>query len=1855
MRKTNKFTAWLLAPLTRVSGLISRGYAHHPRITVGLFAVAAIAGGCGAWQLSQPRGNYDLASARTLLPAITQSVGSAMKYDAKKHQYTYDSSVMKTASAIQTNGVGGVSIAASKKASDGVTVSDTTASVNLKMTPTYGLFPAEQQDNRIIYPMTDNTGWTVYTLSKAGTKEDIVLDTKTTDSRTFTFDLGLGDNLVAKIESDGSIGVYGNSLLSGNVTTGSASDSALLDKARKNAPKTTLMFTIPKPIVYEKNNKQSSASAVYALSGDKLSVIVSNLSHATFPVTVDPSIYVVTAQQFMDGNNETNINFDVANKLIDKTPTTGARFNSWNSTTNLPTPTWGGGSVATGGFIYQVGGTSLNGQVYNTQGSASLTIPTGVTSITVKGWGAGGGGGAGDTSTGGAGGAGGYLNETIAVTPGETLDVYIGGGGTGGSYNTTRGAGEGGSGGGYTSLYRGSTLLAIIAGGGGGGGGNGNNVGGAGGAGGGTSGVGGSASGAAGGGGAGTASAGGSGGTGGNNPGTAGTSLSGGDGADGRTGSGTDGSGAVGGLATGGNGGASQSNSRAAAGGGGAGYFGGGGGSGSTASTAAGGGGGGSTISATGATSVTNTAGSGATPANSTDTTRNGSGTGGTAGAAASAGGNGADGIMVIGFGSGGTAVSQSVSWAQFDTSTGVINSANPGSGTCNGWCTTSAYNLPSARSNFSLVTYNGFLYALGGTDSGGTGQKTVYIAKLGANGEPQLWSPTSTDKTTWTYWYSDTALTSTATVFSAVAYNNRMYIVAGRSGTTVLSTVLVANINPQGTLGSFATTTALPTALYGGDVQVYNDRIYYIGGAPSVGGTPGTSVYYSKINTDGTLNSWVATSNFSNGRITGGGSFTATWGAYIYLSGGCQTMNASGYCTSVASDTQLASINADGSLSEWNSIGGATNQIFGTNLIAWRNNVYEVGGCVTQNATSGACDLTSSNISYGTINPEGDASTVAQSVAAGTAPCSGATPTNCNQPGTSYIGNMLSAAVITNGYLYVIGGCTNNTCSTTSANVTYTAITATGTLQKPAACSDGVYQGNAWCTDTTNIITGGIAAASPVVFNNRIYLVGGLNGTNNTNTIVRTDVATDGSINAWTSQSMTGVGAANVSYLYAYARANPSSAATNPGNLYIFGGCATSSAAGCTAYSSGVYKCNIQTAGAIAGCTTTGQLQIGIIPGDTAAGLGIMSGAVYANYVYLIGGVSPNLVDLATVRYAKIDSNNNIVAVSGSAWTESPNQMATGRRRAAAFGYNGYLYAVGGYDGTSGNVLADIEFIKINVSDGSLGSATDGFHVSSVTINQRWGLSVPVSNSYAYVIGGCVDGASPSNCTTRTDVIQTFQIYNNNDGAPAGYSTANTYGTNPSRYGASSTVLNGYIYEAGGCTSTTDCTTAINNVSYAAINADGTLGTWAAATNVLPAVRTWGNLQSAGGSLYYIGGQSSTATDYRSEVYYATPATNGNITSAWGTATNGLPQSRSQFGATVWNNRLYVVGGKSTTANCSTGVCNTVYVSPQLTSGGNITSAWSTSSTSFNIPRSGLTAVAYANNLYVLGGFDGTNYLSDTQFSQISTTNGTAGSWTYSESLPSPTANADGFAANGYIYLVGGRSNATTCTPNTFVAPISANTTIASGNLPTGIGAWFSTNQRYTGNRYGNNVSYSNGRLYVMGGACGTAGALTFPGTATQQTSLRSQPQVAKYSIAIDTDTDVFPTKWLINGLDNSIGASWQLKYRSMTNLTTSCTSPAMTTWGQETNVGNVTLGLPGTYTPLNASGTNTNCARFYYMNLTVDSSQAFGYPDDVSRGPTISDITLQFTADPSKRLSHGRTFTGGLQQPDDTPYYSQ
>ncbi len=301
----------------------------------------------------------------------------------------------------------------------------------------------------------------------------------------------------------------------------------------------------------------------------------------------------------------------------------------------------------------------------------TFSVPAGVTTITVKAWGAGGGGAGGGLSLkGGDGGGGGFTQADIAVTE-EDLTVLVGGGGGGGIADITV-VGGGGGGGGYSAVKRGATFL-IQAGGGGGGGSSDSNVeaGGPGGAGGGAEGVAGTdgenkSPGEGVGGGAGTASGGGAGGNDGTgDPGIDGSANQGGAGGSGGV---TNPGGAAG--TNGGAAGGYGNSDDPGGGGGGGGRFGGGGGESGVAEGAGGGGGGSDLVTGS---NTTETAGSGTLPGNSDDTDRAGAGDGGVGGAISTTGTAGDDGIVVISWVAPAFTLEQvAYRWFQNDNSTAV-------------------------------------------------------------------------------------------------------------------------------------------------------------------------------------------------------------------------------------------------------------------------------------------------------------------------------------------------------------------------------------------------------------------------------------------------------------------------------------------------------------------------------------------------------------------------------------------------------------------------------------------------------------------------------------------------------------------------------------------------------------------------------------------------------------------------------------------------------------------------------------------------------------------------------------------------------------------------------------------------------------------------------------------------------------------------------------------------------------------------------------------------------------------------------------------------------------------------------
>ncbi len=145
----------------------------------------------------------------------------------------------------------------------------------------------------------------------------------------------------------------------------------------------------------------------------------------------------------------------------------------------------GNGSITVNDVLNPVPG-HLDSTVFNyTGGAQTFTVPAGITSVTLKAWGASGGDGQINGNI-GVGGKGGLATGNLAVTPGQTLNVYVGGRGTPSTNSTIccggfNGGGNAyglsstnarGGGGGASDVRVGGTALAnrvLVAGGGGGG------------------------------------------------------------------------------------------------------------------------------------------------------------------------------------------------------------------------------------------------------------------------------------------------------------------------------------------------------------------------------------------------------------------------------------------------------------------------------------------------------------------------------------------------------------------------------------------------------------------------------------------------------------------------------------------------------------------------------------------------------------------------------------------------------------------------------------------------------------------------------------------------------------------------------------------------------------------------------------------------------------------------------------------------------------------------------------------------------------------------------------------------------------------------------------------------------------------------------------------------------------------------------------------------------------------------------------------------------------------------------------------------------------------------------------------
>jgi hypothetical protein len=360
-RATKYLVSMLPQPLRTTGRYMQKHYLEYPLLAVILLSALAPALSSPLERLQSDR--YKLDKASSLLTSTPTSLKKNISYDAKNAAYTFTPPADEQGppNSANSQSAGGVKYSATlnSDAKKGITLTDTANKLGISLTPNFDTQTAKKIDNHIVYPVSGSDAQLVYTFMGNGLKEDIVLYSSDTSEASFSYSLKLPSALKAMLQQDGSIGIYGgDSSLYGNISYGSDKDKALVDKARANSAKNTLLYVIPAPTV--KGDTGGKVKASFSLKDNQLTVHAINLTGAYYPLTIDPSLALASSGDFVQGNDEGNIDLSVAGQI------------SRGGLTGGSTSSWATGTAATQGiaFVY-------NGYRYSVNAGYAVYSPIG--------------------------------------------------------------------------------------------------------------------------------------------------------------------------------------------------------------------------------------------------------------------------------------------------------------------------------------------------------------------------------------------------------------------------------------------------------------------------------------------------------------------------------------------------------------------------------------------------------------------------------------------------------------------------------------------------------------------------------------------------------------------------------------------------------------------------------------------------------------------------------------------------------------------------------------------------------------------------------------------------------------------------------------------------------------------------------------------------------------------------------------------------------------------------------------------------------------------------------------------------------------------------------------------------------------------------------------------------------------------------------------------------------------------------------------------------------------------------------------------------------------------------------------
>jgi hypothetical protein len=173
-------------------------------------------------------------------------------------------------------------------------------------------------------------------------------------------------------------------------------------------------------------------------------------------------------------------------------------------------------------------------------------------------------------------------------------------------------------------------------------------------------------------------------------------------------------------------------------------------------------------------------------------------------------------------------------------------------------------------------------IYTLGGEDNSNTLQTAVYYSIVGATGTLGTWTTTAALPTAVAFHQAVVATPANSKV-SALGY---VYVLGGETdalGAQVVSTVYRGTIAADGSISAWAQAASLPAPLHSFGAAIFLGNLYIWGGA-TTNNVPVATVYRSTIDAAGTLGTWKPEASLPSARAYfGSGSFAG----YLYSFGG--------------------------------------------------------------------------------------------------------------------------------------------------------------------------------------------------------------------------------------------------------------------------------------------------------------------------------------------------------------------------------------------------------------------------------------------------------------------------------------------------------------------------------------------------------------------------------------------------------------------------------------------------------------------------------------------------------------------------------------------------------------------------------------------------------------------------------------------------------------------------------------------------------------------------------------------------------------------------------------------------------